>query len=328
MTVAATGAVGDSDIEATSLVDEPAAPKASWRARAGAFAIDVLAGVGVLATLMLVAWAAPLRGWLWWVMVGVAVVVFLAMAVNRWVLPSVIGWTLGRSVFGITVVGRGGESVGPWRLLLRDIAHLLDTAPLFIGWLWPLWDSRGRTFADLIARTEVRPVDGERPDRRRLAGAVLASAAALAVAAAGLGYVTVYRHEQAIEQTRQQIAVQGPGIVANSLSYSVADIDADFARARSLVTDGYRPQLIAQQDAVRKAGPVDNEYWVTNSAVLTNSTDQAKMLLLMQGQRGAAPKQRLITATVEADFEKSAKGEWQISNLAVLAKPIPARQGG
>jgi len=131
-----------------------------------------------------------------------------------------------------------------------------------------------------------------------------------------------------VEQTRQQIAVQGPKIVGDTLSYAVASIDADFARARSLVTDGYRPQLIAQQDAVRKAGPVDNDYWVTNSAVLTNTENRAVMLLLMQGQRGAAPKQRLITATVQADFEKSANGQWQISNLSVLAKPNPARQGG
>ena len=328
MTLATEGTVEESDIAATGLVDEPAAPKASWRARAGAFGIDVLFGVGVLVTLMLVAWAAPLRGWLWWVAVSVAVVVFLAMAVNRWVLPSVIGWTLGRAVFGITVVGRGGGSVGPWRLLLRDIAHLLDTAPLFIGWLWPLWDSRSRAFADFIVRTEVRRIDGERPDRRRLAGAVLASAAVLAITGAGLGYLTIYRHEQAVAQTRQQIAEQGPNIVEGTLSYSVASIDADFARARSLVTDGYRPQLIAQQDAVRKAGPVDNDYWVTNSAVLSNTDDRAVMLLLMQGQRGAAPKQRLITATVQVDFQKSANGQWQISNLAVLAKPNPARQGG
>ena len=327
MTVATEGAVGGSDIEAISLVDEPAAPKARWGARAGAFGIDVLVGFGLLVTLMLVAWAAPLRGWLWWVTVSAGAVVFLAMAVNRWVLPLLKGWTLGRSVFGIAVVARGGGAVGPWRLLLRDIAHLLDTAPLFIGWLWPLWDSRGRTFADLITRTEVRPVDGERPDRRRLAGAVLASVAVLALAGAGLGYLTIYRHEQAVAQTRQQIAAQGPTIVENTLSYDVAEIDADFARAQSLVTEGYRPQLIAQQDAVRKAGPVDNDYWVTNSAVLSNTQDRAAMLLLMQGQRGAAPKQRLITATVEVDFEKSAHGQWQISNLSVLAKPNPAKQG-
>ncbi len=157
---------------------------------------------------------------------------------------------------------------------------------------------------------------GERPDRRRLAGAILASAAVLALVGAGAG---IRRRSIATNrrstQTRQQIAVQGPKIVEDTLSYAVASIDADFARARSLVTDGYRPQLIAQQDAVRKAGPVDNDYWVTNSAVLSNPQDRAEMLLLMQGQRGAAPNQRLITATVQADFEKSADGQWQVANL-------------
>lgn len=326
MTVAANGTVGAT--EATTLVKEPAGPPAGWGARAGAFAIDVLVGLGVLATLMLVAWAAALRGWLWWVAVSAAAAVFLAVAVNRWLLPSISGWTLGRSVFGVAVLGRNGSRVGPWRLLLRDIAHLLDTAPLFVGWLWPLWDSRGRTFADLIVRTEASRVDGDRPDRRRLAGVVLVSAGVIALAGAGLGYLAIYRHELTIEQARQQIAVQGPKIVENTLSYDVANIDADFARARSLVTDGYRPELVAQQDTVRKAGPVDNDYWVTNSAVLTNTSDRAVMLLLMQGQRGAAPAARLITATVRADFEKSANGQWQVSNISVLAKPNPARQGG
>ena len=44
-------------------------------------------------------------------------------------------------------------------LMLRELAHLLDTAALFIGWLWPLWDRRRRTFADLLLRTEVHGVE-------------------------------------------------------------------------------------------------------------------------------------------------------------------------
>ena len=121
--------------------------------------------------------------------------------------------------------------------------------------------------------------------------------------------------------------MQGPQIVEATLSYSAANVDKDFERARSLVTDGYREQLVTQQNAVRKAGPVDNDYWVTNSAVLTNTSDHAQMLLLMQGQRGAAPKQRLITATVQADFEKSPNGQWRVANIAVLAKPNSVKQG-
>ena len=55
------------------------------------------------------------------------------------------------------MVRRDGEAIGPWGLLLRDLAHLLDTVSV-VGWLWPLWDSRRRTFADMLLRTEVRVV--------------------------------------------------------------------------------------------------------------------------------------------------------------------------
>ncbi|MCV7016955.1 RDD family protein [Mycolicibacterium aichiense] len=323
--------VPDADTGAEADVDAPEAAHdasagvpAGWSARAGAFAVDVFFGIGVVITCLLVAWTAPLRGWLWWVAVALAGVVFLAVAVNRLLLPAITGWTLGRSLAGIVVVGRDGTPVGPWRLLVRDLAHLLDTAAVFLGWLWPLFDSRGRTFADLLTRTEVRRVEGERPNRRRLAGVVLALLAVVAACATTLAYFAVYRPELAVEQARQQLAVGGPRIVAQMLSYDVASIDNDFARARGLATDAYRPQLVAQQDAVRKAGPVDNDYWVTNSAVLTNTRDKAVMLLLMQGQRGEAPKQRLITATVRVNFERSAAGQWQVANLSVLAKPNPA----
>jgi len=48
------------------------------------------------------------------------------------------------------VVRRDGKAIGAWGLMLRDLAHLLDTAPLLVGWLWPLWDSKKQTFADKI----------------------------------------------------------------------------------------------------------------------------------------------------------------------------------
>ncbi|KDF00090.1 membrane protein [Mycolicibacterium aromaticivorans JS19b1 = JCM 16368] len=317
----------EADVDATEVANEaPAGLPAGWSARAGAFVVDVFFGVGVVITCLLVAQSASLSGiaWLRWGSAAVAGAVFLAMAVNRWLLPTVTGWTLGRSLAGIAVVNRDGTPPGVFRLLVRDLAHLLDTAAVFLGWLWPLWDSRGRTFADLLTRTEVRRVEGERPNRRRLAGVVLAVLAVLAACATALAYFGVYRPELAVEQARQQLAVDGPRIVSQMLSYDVASIDNDFARARGLATDAYRPQLVEQQDAVRKAGPVDNDYWVTNSAVLTNTRDKAVMLLLMQGQRGEAPKQRLITATVRVNFERSAAGQWQVANLSVLAKPNPA----
>jgi len=272
-------------------------------------------------TVLLVWLSAAPRGWLWWLALLVGATVLLAVLVNRWLLPATTGWSLGRSVFGIAVVARDGEALGPWRLLLRDVAHLADTVPLFLGWLWPLVDSRGRTFADILARTEVHRVEAPLPDRSARAARAMAAAAALATLAAGVGYLAVYRQESAIARTQEQIAVQGPKMIAELLTYKSASLQQDFTRAQELVTDSFRSTWTVQQDAIRKAGAVDNELWVTNSAVLSNSKDRATMLLLLQGQRGIAQSQRFITASVRAGFEKSQSGTWQVSELTVLTAP-------
>jgi Mce-associated membrane protein len=296
---------------------------ASWSACAAALAVDVLPGVAVIATMWLLGLTTSQWSWLWWVYVVVVVLAFIATVVNRWLLPVLTGWSLGRALFGIRVVTRSGAPAGIARLLLRDVAHLLDTASLFVGWLWPLWDGRNRTFADLLLRTEARIVEPAKDNVRRTAGIVFLVAALLCVAGSGLGYQTVYRHDRAVEKTRTEIAEQGPRMVEQMLSYGTATLKDDFARARSLATDGYRPQLINQQEAVQKAGVTANEYWAVRSAVLSASPNQAAMLVALQGQRGAdAQSLKFITATVRVDFERSGDGHWRVANLTVLKKPI------
>jgi Mce-associated membrane protein len=305
-----------------------AEPVASWPVRVGAFAIDVLVGLAVLVTLALVALMAPQRSSLWWVYTGAAVVVVLTVVVNRVVLPTRWGFSLGRAVFGIAVRTRDGAPVGIWRLLARDAAHLLDTAALFIGWLWPLWDRRRRTFADLLARTEVRPVPPPARDVRRWAAIAMVAATLLCAAAVGLSYWVVYRHEQAVDTTRAQITEQGPRIVEEVLSYQKDTLQQDFSRAQELTTEGYRPQLIAQQQAVQQSGIGSNVYYAVSSAVLSAAPDRASMLMAMQGQRGADAKDlKFITATVRVDFEKAPDGKWLVSNLTVLKKPMMNAQG-
>jgi Mce-associated membrane protein len=317
--------VSDFDTAPPAVATEPVA---TWSARAGAFTIDVLFGLGVLIATGLVAVSARPQGWLWWVCVVVAAGALVMIGVNRFLLPAARGWSMGRSVFGIAVVGAGGARVGPARLVLRDLAHLLDTVPVLLGWLLPLIDTRGRTFADLLAGTEVRRVDGPRPDWRRRALAAIAAAAGVSVAIAGAGYLGVYRPELAAAQAREKIAVQGPKIVEELLTYKAATIQDDFARAQTLVTDGYRPTWTAQQEATRKAGAVDNEYWVTNGAVLNSTENRAVMLMLLQGQRGAAGGTRFISASVRVSFEWTGSGQWQVSDLTVLAQPKSRGAGG
>lgn len=299
---------------------------ASWPARAGAIAIDVLLGVAVIATMAVSAWSAPWLGWLWWVYVATAACVIVAMAVNRLLLPTITGWSLGRAVFGIAVRTQDGAAPGVLRLVGRDLVHLLDTAALFVGWLWPLWDGRRRTFADLLLRTEVHAVESsaERPQRdtRRPAAIALIVATVLCAAAVGLGYLVVYRPERAVDVARQQIAEQGPRIVEQMLSYNSESLQQDFSRAQSLTTDSYRDQLIAQQQLVQQSGATSNEYFAVSSAVLSATAEQASMLIALQGQRGTDPKDlKFITATLRVEFEKTADGQWKVANLIVLKKP-------
>jgi Mce-associated membrane protein len=313
-------------VRADAAVGDPSPTQAlaSWPARAGALCLDVLLGIGVLAVLVPLVWTAPREGWLWWVYMAVAAVTVLLLLANRWLLPVVTGWSLGRALFGIRVVRRGnGADVGFGRLLARDFVHLLDTAALFIGWLWPLWDPRNRTFADLLLRTEVRRVQPPERDMRRFTAKVLAAVVVVCAALVASNYVFVYRDERAVDQARQQITDEGPRIVEQMLTYSPDTLKDDFARAQSLATEGYRSQLVAQQEAAQKAGPMANEYWSVSSAVTNVVADRATMLLAMQGQRGTDPNTlRFITATVLVDFDKARDGKWRVASLTVLKKPF------
>ena len=326
-------AVLDTTSQAAADEPTPDVPLASWPARAGAFAVDTMPGVGVVATMWLLALTAPGDGWLRWVFIVVGAAMLPVMALNRLVLPSGTGWTLGRALFGIAVrrcePNGSGAGVGVMRLTLRELAHVLDTLALFIGWLWPLWDRRSRTFADLLVGTEVHRVGRPQRDMRRLVAGVLIAAAVLCTAAVGVGYALMFRHERAVNEARIQIAEQGPRIVEQMLSYGADTLPQDFARAQTLTTDGYRPQLIAQQQAVQGAmqngEATTNEYWAVSSTVLTNppvTPERASMLMAMQGQRGTNPRDlRFITATVRVDFDKSPDGQWRVANLTVLKKP-------
>jgi Mce-associated membrane protein len=310
---------------------EPPNHLAAWHFRAGALAVDLLPGIAVGATMALVAkaLAAPMHSTWFWLCVSLIGFVFLLMAVNRLLLPPITGWSLGRAVCGIRVVRQDGTAVGPWRLLLRDVAHLLDTVSVLVGWLWPLWDSRRRTFADLLLRTEVRqlPLDARPHNIRRLTATVALTATVLCVGGTAVGYLVVYRHDRALDQVRAQIAVQGPKIVAEMLTYDPNTLQRDFEHARSLTTDKYRDQLAAQQQAVQKARPVANQYRVVDSAVRSVATNHATMLLFMQGQRGVPPGERYISATVRATFAKGADARWRVDDLTVLTKPRPAGVG-
>lgn len=312
----------------TQVAELPRNELAPWRLRVGAFAVDVLTPAAVVTTMALVWFTVPAQSLFWWLCLSVAGIVILLTWSNRLLLHAITGWSLGRALCGISVVKRDGAAAGPWRLLLRDVAHLLDTVSV-VGWLWPLWDPRRRTFGDLLLRTEVRCVEPviPLPHIRRWAAVAVLTATALCLAGAAIDYAAVYSQERATRHTKSEIATQGPKIVAEMLTYDPKSLADDFSRARSLATEKYRGQLAAQQDIVRKGNPVINEYWPVDSSVLEAAPDRATMLMFLQGRRGAAPDQRYISATVRVAFLKGGDNRWRVDDLSVVTKPKPPGNG-
>jgi uncharacterized RDD family membrane protein YckC len=75
---------------------------------------------------------------------------------NRWFRQGRTGRSLGKSAAHTLLVdATTGLPVGVGRAFLRDLAHILDALPLFLGFLWPLWDAQRQTFADKIVGTVV-----------------------------------------------------------------------------------------------------------------------------------------------------------------------------
>jgi Mce-associated membrane protein len=314
---------------AADFQESPQGALARRRLRVLAFAVDVLPAIAVATTMALVSFTVPAHSVWWWLCVSILALVILLMLVNRLLVPVITGWSLGRAFCGIAVLHRDGETPGPWRLLLRDLAHLLDTASLLVGWLWPLWDSRRRTFADVLVGTEVHHVEpGERLRHiQRWTASVVLTSACVCVAGAAVSYLVVYSRDRAIDQTREEISVQGPKLVAQMLTYDPKSLKDDFARAQSLATDKYRKELVAQQDAVQKGQPVINEYWPIDSSIQSATPDHSTMLVFLQGRRGAPPEERYISATVRVNFAKGADNHWRVDDLAVLTKPKPSGNG-
>lgn len=320
---------GDTVTDAVSetVADAPRPEPARWRTRATAIAIDLLPGSAVMASTGMLALSLPSDSVWRWLVSGIAGLVFLATEVNRIFLPALKGWSLGRAFTGIEVVrGADDAAAGVGRLLLREVAHLVDTVPVLLGWIWPLRDRRRRTFADLLARTEVRPAAQRQPPAniRVVTAGVFVAAAAASLIAAATAYGVVYQNDHQSDRAQAEISRQGPKIVADMLSYDPETLAEDFERAQSLATEKYRQQLVPQQDAIRDSKPVPNFYRVTDAAVLNAAPHRATMLLFLQGQRGTPGKERLISATVEVVFVQES-GTWRVDDLDVVSKPLPVQ---
>ncbi|MFC1436567.1 RDD family protein [Streptacidiphilus sp. N1-3] len=116
------------------------------------FARPVFALVEALALLL----GVHMQSWFlsgYWAL-GVAFLVWQAAERGR------TGQSLGMRLLGIVLVDEDtGAPVGPARSVLRSVLHVVDVAPVFFGYVRPVFHYRAQTFADQICRTVVVGVE-------------------------------------------------------------------------------------------------------------------------------------------------------------------------
>lgn len=75
---------------------------------------------------------------------------------NVCIKQGTTGYSIGKGAMGIKLVkADSGQPIGAGMSFVRQIAHVVDALPCYIGYLWPLWDAKRQTFADKIMSTYV-----------------------------------------------------------------------------------------------------------------------------------------------------------------------------
>jgi uncharacterized RDD family membrane protein YckC len=133
----------------------PGAPFASWISRVGAYLLDGLI-IGVPAVVVILIGVSIGGG------AGTAIAILgyiLAIGFGLWNIvfrQGATGQTIGKQIVGIKLIReQDGQPVGAGMSFLRQLAHIVDSIPCDIGYLWPLWDAKNQTFADKICSTVV-----------------------------------------------------------------------------------------------------------------------------------------------------------------------------
>ena len=133
---------------------------ANWPQRVGAYLIDYLiAAIPAFLAVILFSGTDPGET----PSAGAGVIAFLLYLVslgiwiyNRAILMGRTGQSWGKQVLNLRLVRMAdGQPMGGGMAFVRDLAHIIDAIPCYIGFLFPLWDARRQTFADKIMSTVV-----------------------------------------------------------------------------------------------------------------------------------------------------------------------------
>jgi uncharacterized RDD family membrane protein YckC len=80
----------------------------------------------------------------------------LAWALYNAYLGGQTGQSYGKKIAGTRLISEAtGAPPGGGLGIGRHFVHIVDGIPCYVGFLWPLWDSKRQTFADKILKTVV-----------------------------------------------------------------------------------------------------------------------------------------------------------------------------
>lgn len=93
------------------------------------------------------------------VMWGAVLVGLVYLVWNYGYRQGVGGSSIGKSVLKFKVVSENtGEPIGFGMSVLRQISHVVDAVPFYLGYLFPLWTAKRQTLADKVMATVCLPL--------------------------------------------------------------------------------------------------------------------------------------------------------------------------
>jgi len=126
----------------------------SWIERVGAYIVDMLVAIpGYIVAII----GSAIGGGFGALLVIIGYLGALAIFVwNRWIRQGTTGQSLGKQALHLKLIRESdGQPMGTGMAFVRDLAHILDSLPCYIGYLWPLWDNKRQTFADKVCSSVV-----------------------------------------------------------------------------------------------------------------------------------------------------------------------------
>lgn len=68
---------------------------------------------------------------------------------------TLVGYTPGKALLGLKIVRQNGQHLSVGRSILRYFGYLVSAVPLFLGFIWILFDHQHEGWHDKIANTHV-----------------------------------------------------------------------------------------------------------------------------------------------------------------------------